>query len=79
MAMRRSIPRLGGGQVLLSSLLIFPVGLAFGLNWNSSLIITMALSLSSTTIALQLLKENNLLSTHTENSAVSTLLFQNLA
>ncbi len=39
----------------------------------------MALSLSSTAIALQSLKERNLLSTHAGNSAFSVLLFQDIA
>ncbi len=78
-AMRRSILGMGGGQVIFSSVLLFPVGLAFDLNWSSALIIAMSLSLSSTAIALQILNEKNLLSTHTGNSAFSVLLFQDLA
>lgn len=77
--MRRSILGMGGGQVIFSSLLLFPVGLAFDLNWSSALIIAMSLSLSSTAIALQILNEKNLLSTHTGSSAFSVLLFQDLA
>ncbi len=78
-AMRHSILGLGGGQVFLSSILLTLIGLAFGLNWSSALIIAMIFSLSSTAIALQLLNEKNLLPTHTGKSAFSVLLFQDLA
>ncbi|MFK5891748.1 MAG: monovalent cation:proton antiporter-2 (CPA2) family protein, partial [Pseudomonadota bacterium] len=78
-AMRHSILAMGGAQVVLSTILLTLIGFAFGLNVSSALIIAMALSLSSTAIALQLLNEKNLLSTHTGRSAFSVLLFQDLA
>jgi len=76
--MRHSIVGMGGGQVILSSLLFYIIALIFDLNWGSALIVAMALSLSSTAIALQILNEKNLLSTQTGNSAFSVLLFQDL-
>jgi len=78
-AMRRPIMGMGGGQVILTSILLTITGLLFGLDWSSALIIAMALSLSSTAIALQILKEKNLFTTHTGNSAFSILLFQDIA
>lgn len=78
-AMRRPIIGMGGGQVFLTSILLCLAGVFFGLDWSSALIIAMALSLSSTAIALQILNEKNLLTTHTGNSAFSVLLFQDIA
>ncbi len=77
--MRHSIIGMGGGQVILTSIILFLIILWLGLNWSNALIIAMALSLSSTAIALQTLNEKNLLTTQTGNSAFSVLLFQDLA
>lgn len=77
--MRHSIVGMGGGQILLTSIFLFIIGLFYGLSWSISLIVAMSLSLSSTAIALQILNERNVLSTHTGNSAFSVLLFQDLA
>jgi len=77
--MRSPILGMGGGQVLFTTLLLTLVGVLFGISWSSALIIAMALSLSSTAIALQILNEKNLMPTHTGSSAFSVLLFQDLA
>jgi glutathione-regulated potassium-efflux system ancillary protein KefC len=77
--MRRPIVGMGGSQLLLTSVLLFLIGLALGYSFNVSLVVAMALSLSSTAIALQSLKERNLLPTHAGNSAFSVLLFQDIA
>jgi glutathione-regulated potassium-efflux system ancillary protein KefC len=77
--MRKSILGMGGGQIFLTSILLSIIAVFYGLNWISAIVIAMALSLSSTAIALQILNERNLLSTHTGNSAFSVLLFQDLA
>jgi len=77
--MRRPIVGMGGSQLLLTSTLLFMIGLALGYSFNISLVVAMALSLSSTAIALQSLKERNLLSTNAGNSAFSVLLFQDIA
>lgn len=77
--MRRQIVGMGGGQVILTSILFYIIALWLGLNWSSALIIAMSLSLSSTAIALQTLNEKNLLTTQTGHSAFSVLLFQDLA
>jgi glutathione-regulated potassium-efflux system ancillary protein KefC len=78
-AMRHSILGMGGAQVFLTTILLYIVAIGLGLNWSSALIVAMALSLSSTAIALQLLNEKNLLATQTGKSAFSVLLFQDLA
>lgn len=77
--MRRSIVGMGGSQLLLTTVLLCMVGLALGYSFNVALVVAMALSLSSTAIALQSLKERNLLSTNAGNSAFSVLLFQDMA
>jgi len=77
--MRRSIVGMGGSQLLLTSVLLFSIGLAMGYSFNTSLVVAMSLSLSSTAIALQSLKEQNLLTTHAGNSTFSVLLFQDMA
>lgn len=77
--MRHLIVGMGGGQVILTSILFYIIALWLGLNWSSALIVAMSLSLSSTAIALQTLNEKNLLTTQTGHSAFSVLLFQDLA
>jgi glutathione-regulated potassium-efflux system ancillary protein KefC len=77
--MRRSIVGMGGSQLLLTTLLLFLIALALDYSFNTSLVVAMSLSLSSTAIALQSLKERNLLTTHAGNSAFSVLLFQDIA
>lgn len=77
--MRRSIIGTGGSQLLFTSILLLLIGLALGYSFNTSLVVAMGLSLSSTAIALQSLKERNLLATHAGNSTFSVLLFQDIA
>ena len=77
--MRRSIVGMGGSQLLLTSILLFLIGIALDYSVNTSLVVAMSLSLSSTAIALQSLKERNLLATHAGNSTFSVLLFQDIA
>lgn len=77
--MRRSIVGTGGSQLLFTSILLLLIGLAFGYSFNVSLVVAMGLSLSSTAIALQSLKERNLMATHAGNSTFSVLLFQDIA
>ena len=77
--MRRPIFGMGGVQVAATTLLLFFSILLSGLPWHTALVIAMGLSLSSTAIALQTLKEKNLFSTKAGNSAFSILLFQDMA
>ncbi len=78
-SMRRPIFGIGSIQVIATSLIIFAICSLLGLSWNNALIIAMGLSLSSTAIALQSLKERNQLSTPTGQSVFSILLFQDIA
>ncbi|MDC0357618.1 monovalent cation:proton antiporter-2 (CPA2) family protein [Oligoflexia bacterium] len=76
--MRTPILGMGGAQVVLSSILIGGVSLVF-LPWQQALAIGLALSLSSTAIILQTLREKGLMSTSSGRSIFSVLLFQDLA
>ncbi len=78
-AMRRPILGVGGAQVILTTILLGVITLAFGFSFNVALVVAMGLSLSSTAIALQSMKERNLMSTHAGSSAFSVLLFQDIA
>jgi len=77
--MRRPIFGIGSIQVISTSLIIFAACTLLGLPWHSALVIAMGLSLSSTAIALQSLKEKNQLSTPVGHSIFSILLFQDIA
>ncbi len=78
-AMRRTIFGLGGAQVALSSLLLYLALAAFGLEWRWAVVGALGLSLSSTAIALQTLKERNLLTTPAGHAGFGVLLFQDIA
>lgn len=78
-AMRRAILAAGGGQVALTTAALLAIGLGLGLAFNQALIVAMALSLSSTAIALQSLTERNLLATPAGRTGFAVLLFQDIA
>lgn len=71
----------GGGtlQIASSSAALWLFGLALGLPWQAALIAALALSLSSTAIAMQTMKERNLEATPLGRAAFGVLLFQDLA
>ena len=77
--LRRTIVGLGGAQVVLTAGTVAAVALAFGQTWQSGIAIGMALALSSTAIALQILNERNVLGSAAGQSAFSVLLFQDIA
>lgn len=78
--MRRFILGMGSLQVVGTSLIIF-IGsyLIFDWNWQTALTISMALSLSSTAIVLQTLKEKGQSQTSAGRSSFAILLFQDIA
>ncbi len=76
--MRTPILGMGGAQVVASSALIGGVSLIF-LPWQQALSIGLILSLSSTAIVLQTLREKGLMNTAPGRSIFSVLLFQDLA
>ncbi len=77
--MRRPVFGLGGLQVTVTALLIAAAALAFGLEWRAALVAGLALALSSTAFALQLLAEKQQMTTRHGRTAFSILLFQDIA
>ena len=78
--MRRTVFGLGSAQMTLSTLVIFSVCyFALGMSSTVSVVIGLALSLSSTAVVLQTLAEQKRLSTPAGRGAFGVLLFQDLA
>jgi CPA2 family monovalent cation:H+ antiporter-2 len=77
--LRKPILGLGGLQVVLTSLVIAALAMAFGLGWREAVALGMILSLSSTAIVLQTLNEKGLMKTAAGQSSFSVLLFQDIA
>ena len=78
-AMRREVFVNGSLQMAGCAALLIAGGVAFGLDWKLALVAGLALSLSSTAIAVQTMGERNLLPTPTGRSAFAILLFQDIA
>lgn len=76
--MRTPILGMGGMQVVASSIVIFAACLIY-LPWQQALAVGLTLSLSSTAIVLQTLREKGLMNTSSGRSIFSVLLFQDLA
>ncbi|UIP05770.1 cation:proton antiporter [Erythrobacter sp. SDW2] len=78
--MRRRLVAFGGGQVLLTSLVLAAVAVFVGGNpWQTALAIGMILALSSTAIVLQTLEEKGLMKTQGGEASFSVLLVQDVA
>jgi glutathione-regulated potassium-efflux system protein KefB len=78
-SMRSSIFGLGTVQLLATATILAAIGLGVGLELRQALFVGLALSLSSTAFALQLLEEKGELTTRHGRLAFSILLFQDLA
>jgi glutathione-regulated potassium-efflux system protein KefB len=78
-AMRSAIFGLGSAQVALTGLMLAGAAVAFGLPWQAALFAGLALSLSSTAFALQVLEEKGELALRHGRLAFAVLLFQDLA
>jgi CPA2 family monovalent cation:H+ antiporter-2/glutathione-regulated potassium-efflux system protein KefB len=76
--MRKTILGMGGIQVVGTMLLSYFLFVLMGFDWKVSLVISMAVSLSSTAISLQIIKEKGLLDTTFGASSFSVLLFQDI-
>ena len=76
--MRKTIVGMGGLQVGGTMLLSYILFMLLGFEWKVSLVISMAVALSSTAIALQTIKEKGLMDTTFGNSSFSILLFQDI-
>jgi glutathione-regulated potassium-efflux system protein KefB len=77
-AMRTSIFGLGGAQVAFSAILLAAIAVVLGLAWPAALFAGLALSLSSTAFALQLLEEKGELALRHGRLAFAVLLFQDM-
>jgi glutathione-regulated potassium-efflux system protein KefB len=79
-AMRMSIFGLGGAQVIMTAAALgLAASLTFKLPWQAALFAGLALSLSSTAFALQILEEKGELALRHGRMAFAVLLFQDLA
>ena len=78
-AMRSAIFGLGTAQLVATSVVLAAIGMMLGLGTAQALFIGLALSLSSTAFALQVLEEKGELTTRHGRLAFSVLLFQDLA
>ena len=78
-AMRRSVIGAGGTQVVITALIIFAMMAAFQYNWRYALFTGLALSLSSTAMVLQVLKEQGELEHRHGRLGFAVLLFQDIA
>lgn len=76
--MRKTILGMGGFQVGATILLAYLLFLALGFDSKVALVVSMAVALSSTAIAMQTIKEKGLMGTTFGNSAFSILLFQDI-
>ena len=77
--LRRLIVGMGGLQVALTTMVLSTIGIAFGYSWQVSLAGSLALSLSSTALVLQIINENKLLSSMIGETSFGILLFQDIA
>jgi glutathione-regulated potassium-efflux system protein KefB len=78
-AMRSAIFGLGSAQLMATAIGLTAIGVAVGLATREALFVGLALSLSSTAFALQLLEEKGEINTRHGRLAFSVLLFQDLA
>ncbi len=77
--LRKLIVGLGGLQVILTTGVFITIGLLLGFDWRATVTISMALSLSSTALVLQMLQEKKLLKTAEGEASFAVLLFQDIA
>ena len=77
--LRRLIVGLGSLQVIITTVLLTCLGIAIGYDWRASLALSMALTLSSTALVLQMLQEKNLMKTTEGETSFAVLLFQDIA
>jgi glutathione-regulated potassium-efflux system ancillary protein KefC len=77
--LRTSILGMGGLQVAFTGAFGLGIGVMFGLSWQVALAIGLTLSLSSTAIVLQSLREKGIANTDAGRGAFSVLLFQDIA
>ncbi|GGN31135.1 MULTISPECIES: cation:proton antiporter [Marinomonas] len=77
-ALRSKLFGLGGGQVVLTALLIMAAGMLLEQEWRTSLAIGLVLALSSTAIVIQTLTEKGLMKSDGGQSSFAVLLAQDI-
>ncbi len=78
-SMRAKLLGLGGGQVVITTGVVFAAAMLLGQVWSVALAIGLVLALSSTAIVLQTLGEKGLMKSDGGQSSFSVLLFQDIA
>lgn len=76
--MRSKLLGIGGFQVLITTILITFVAHLLGLEWAEAFVVGMALSLSSTAIALQMMQDRSIMGYPEGRSGFAVLLFQDV-
>ena len=77
--MRKRIAGMGGLQVLGTTLIVSIIAMILGLDWKTSLVLGMIISMSSTAIVMQTLAEKGWMKTVAGRSSFAVLLFQDIA
>ncbi len=77
--LRKLIVGLGSLQVIITTVMLTCIGITIGYDWRVSLALSMALTLSSTALVLQMLQEKNLMKTTEGETSFAVLLFQDIA
>ncbi|UTW00764.1 cation:proton antiporter [Marinomonas rhizomae] len=77
-ALKSKLIGLGGGQVVLTALLIMAIGMLLNQEWRTSLAIGLVLALSSTAIVIQTLTEKGLMTSDGGQSSFAVLLAQDI-
>ncbi|SIN73340.1 monovalent cation:proton antiporter-2 (CPA2) family protein [Algoriphagus halophilus] len=73
------ILRIGLSQILLTSLIVFGIGILVQIPWQAALAISLSMALSSTAIVLQSLKEKNQMNQPLGKMSFGVLLMQDIA
>lgn len=73
------ILRIGLSQILLTSLVVFGIGILIQIPWQAALAISLSMALSSTAIVLQSLKEKNQMNQPLGKMSFGVLLMQDIA
>ncbi|UJR80181.1 monovalent cation:proton antiporter-2 (CPA2) family protein [Sandaracinus amylolyticus] len=77
--MRGAVFGLGGAQVLVTAAVVAGFAIAFGIDWRGALVAGLALAMSSTALATQMLGEKHEMGTTHGRAAFGVLLFQDVA
>lgn len=77
--MRKKIAGMGGIQVVGTTLIVTLLAIILGLDWKTSLVLGMIISMSSTAIVMQTLDEKGWMKTVAGRSSFAVLLFQDIA